>query len=508
MQVVIPMSGIGQRFLDAGYKDPKPLLDVAGRPVIARLLDAFPRDWRFVFVCSEDHLRDTPLKNVLRELVPEAEIKAIPAHKRGPVHAVLAAEGLIDDDLPTLVNYCDFAFSWDPARFLDFTRRTACEGAVLCYKGFHPHSLGKTLYAYCREEGGRVLEIREKGHFTPDRMQEYASSGSYYFSSGRMLKDYCRRAVDEDLKVQGEYYMSMVYDPMLRDGRDVRVYEIPYFLQWGTPQDLEDYLYWHRTFEFLARWSPPEDSEGPRLAMPMAGHGSRFKEQELPKPLIPVQGRPMFLSARRFLPCKKEEPVLVLRRELEEPVRKADPDAKLTVLDAPTQGQADTTLEALRELRAQESVLVSSCDHGLLWDPKAWERLLAQAPDVVVVGQRGYPGARRTPESFAYIDAGPEGRIRKVSVKKPLSPTPQKDLVLVGTFYFRTAALLEENLRALLARDVRVGGERYLDSVVEVCIERGLDVRCFESQSYLNWGSPQALAEFSYWHGYFLGVPA
>ena len=216
----------------------------------------------------------------------------------------------------------------------------------------------------------------------------------------------------------------------------------------------------------------------------------------------------MYETAQQFLPRSLKPGVLVFQEALRSEVEAHSPGAIKVVLSAPTAGQADTTAMALSHVDPDEPVLVSACDHGLLWDDAAWKRLLAQKPDMIVVGQRGYPGARRKPQHFSYIDAAPDGRIRQVSVKKPFTNRPQAELVLVGTFYVAKAKLLQSGIQELLQRDIRVNGERYLDSVVTLFIEKGLDVRCFESSGYLNWGSPDALAEFSYWHRYFQGVPA
>ena len=79
------------------------------------------------------------------------------------------------------------------------------------------------------------------------------------------------------------------------------------------------------------------------------------------------------------------------------------------------------------------------------------------------------------------------------------------DLVLVGTFYFRKAGIMYDLIRELKQKNIRVNGELYLDSVVNLAIERGLDVRCFESESYLCWGTPDVLNEFGYWHRHFRG---
>ena len=46
--------------------------------------------------------------------------------------------------------------------------------------------------------------------------------------------------MDQDLNVNGEYYVSMVYKLMAEDARKVSVYKIQHMLKWGTPEDLED----------------------------------------------------------------------------------------------------------------------------------------------------------------------------------------------------------------------------------------------------------------------------
>jgi NDP-sugar pyrophosphorylase family protein len=53
MQIIIPMSGFGERFRAEGYTLPKPLIEVEGKPVIAHVVDLFPGDHDFIFVCNE-----------------------------------------------------------------------------------------------------------------------------------------------------------------------------------------------------------------------------------------------------------------------------------------------------------------------------------------------------------------------------------------------------------------------------------------------------------------------
>jgi NDP-sugar pyrophosphorylase family protein len=513
MRVVVPMAGMGGRFIAAGYAEPKPLVRIDGRPVIEHLLAQFPSSWPKTFICNRTHLASSELGPTLERLAPGCSIVAIEPHKQGPVFSVLEAARLmpeaLPDEEPCLINYCDFNFSWDPQRFVAFAERTRCDGAVFCYTGYHPEYARPTLYAYCRERQGHLLEIKEKAHFTADRTQEFASSGTYYFARFALARRSFARLMHQGPLVAGEGYVSLAYNQLIEEGLDVRVFEIPWFMQWGTPADVADYEYWSGVCSRYLSPDPHGATSQPKrpmqLLMPMAGRGSRFGAGP-PKFLRQVLGQAMFRAALAHLP-RAGNLVLVVQEQHAATVGALAPQARVISVPTPTDGQASTCALGCSALAADEPVLVSSCDHGLVWDEARWQALLDSDPDVVVWGQRNYPGTEVTPEAFAYF-AAEAGRVARVSVKKPLSSQPRRDLLLVGTFYFKRPKLLAELVAELRARDLRVNGELYLDSVIDLAIARGLAVRSFEADGYLCWGTPEALQQFEYWHGWFSGQAA
>ena len=81
---------------------------------------------------------------------------------------------------------------------------TKCDGAIPCYRGFHPHTLWSNYYAYVREESMRAWDIREKTPFTDSPREEFASSGTYYFRTSKLMQQYFERCVSEGLTVAGE----------------------------------------------------------------------------------------------------------------------------------------------------------------------------------------------------------------------------------------------------------------------------------------------------------------
>lgn len=252
MKIIIPMSGTGSRFLRAGYTDPKPLIRVNYRPIIEHVVNLFPGDDEFVFICRREHLQHTNMRSILLSLKPRATIVEIEGSKLGPVYAVSQAFEHIRDDEQVIVNYCDFFMDWDYGDFKRSVMENKCAGAVVAYKGFHPHLLhADNFYASMRvDDRNMMLEIKEKHSFTEEKMDSPQSVGTYYFAKGSYVKKYFTELMEKKVTYGEEYYVSLVYNLLKEDGLDIFVYDkVPYFLQWGTPEDLREYQYWSEIFE-------------------------------------------------------------------------------------------------------------------------------------------------------------------------------------------------------------------------------------------------------------------
>lgn len=514
VHVIIPMSGIGSRFLDAGYTVPKPLILVEGKPMIAHVVGLFTGPIRLTFVCNQTHLDTTPMRAILEGIAPAATIVGIPPHKKGPVHAVMQVADLIHDDEEVIVNYCDFSKGWSYPDFLSDTRTRGAAGALSVYRGFHPHMLGKTQYAFCKQHDQWLVEIREKQPFTDNRWAEYASDGTYYFRKGKDLKHYAQHLIDRDIQVKGEYYMSMVYNLLLEAGLSVSLYEISHMLQWGTPEDLKNYQTWSNMFATLVSSTPPAMLPEGITVMPMAGAGERFKREGFlkPKPLVSVSGKPMVFQALETLP-KTKDTRLVLRQALA-PEAQTEPFLapfleNAVHLDGMTEGQAFSVLAALQEKDMDRPLLIGACDTGILFDGARWEKLVSD-PDVdaVAFSLRGYTPALAQPNMYGWLAVDDVGKVTGVSVKSVASTTPEKDHVITGVFYFRTVRLFIEALHTLYTQNTRVNGEFYVDSLLGVLCETCHTVRVLEVSASLCWGTPDEWRTFGYWQHFFDGDPA
>ena len=255
MQIIIPMTGYGSRFVAVGYKDLKPFIKIEGKPILQWIIDGmYPQERDILFVCRQEHLDSIEgMREELMRIAPSATIYGVKDWvKKGPVFDVLRASELIKDSGPCIINYCDFYMTWNWSQIKGAILERGCDGCVPCYTGFHPHLLVPTnYYASClTDEHDNLIEIKEKYSFEKDKMKAKHSPGVYYFKTGALLKRYCQVLVDSGEDINGEYYASMPYNFMVEDGLKVWIpTDIDYFCQWGTPEDMEEMLYWIETIK-------------------------------------------------------------------------------------------------------------------------------------------------------------------------------------------------------------------------------------------------------------------
>jgi NDP-sugar pyrophosphorylase family protein len=502
MKIIIPMSGVGKRFVEAGYTVPKALLEIRGKPIIEHVFDLFPGETDIHCICNSHHLATTNMREVLT--ARGATIHEIAPHSLGPVYAVSQMFDKIGDDEEVIVSYCDYGTDWDYAAF-----RRMCggyDGVIAAYTGFHPHMLFGDNYAFLRmeEDGLRVAEVREKESFTGDKMTEYASNGTYYFRRGGDMKHYFQELMRKGIKKNGEFYVSLVYNELIGDGKRVGVFEIDRMLQWGTPRDVEVYKMWESHFAHVPK---PCISQA-TLVLPMAGRGSRFSMVGYtdPKPLLPVKGVHMIVQAVANLPVCERKIFITLQEHMEaydlaSALHSTYPECKIMTIPTVTEGQACTSAIAVEGLAPTEPVLISACDNGVDFDAGAYMALENDPTvDVIVWSFDNNPTSKLYPHMYAWLDVDAENNVRHVSVKRYFDGARQ---AIIGTMFFRTAALYREGYQIIRDRNIRTNGEFYVDDLLNPLIEKGYRVKSFPVKNYICWGTPNDYRTYQYWCGHF-----
>jgi len=235
--IVIPMAGLGSRFSEAGYKDPKPFIPVNGRPMIHRVMENLWVDGaKFILVCLRHHVDQYHL--VFNELQSsfDVEVVSIESPTEGTAITVLAAHRKLNDAENLIIANSDQIISGGISEFVHNAIGRQVSGSILCFKDQDRNP----KWSFARvDDSGAVVEVREK-----EPISDLATVGVYYFRTGREYIQATNDMIVKNERVNGEFYTCPVYNHLIAAGGKAVTYIIPESSMWGigTPEDLNRYL--------------------------------------------------------------------------------------------------------------------------------------------------------------------------------------------------------------------------------------------------------------------------
>lgn len=237
INIVLPIAGFAQRFINKGMTQPKPLLPAGGVPMIKLAIESLigssdPSNYKLIFVVRAEHIVSFDIVNALKHLFPEFEIQAAAVNTvtQGTLCSCLIARDLIDLDSPLIVYTPDVAFQADFDPITDFVE-TNLDGMLLTFKA---NSVDHS-YASIGEDGLAIL-VREKEVISND-----AIVGVYGFKTGRHFLHYADIAIARGLKTNNEFYVAPIYNYLIADGLKIGTNRVEKMYVLGTPDDLAFY---------------------------------------------------------------------------------------------------------------------------------------------------------------------------------------------------------------------------------------------------------------------------
>lgn len=230
MKIVVPMAGRGSRFQGSGSVLPKPLIPVAGRPMVAWAIESLKglAYSDFIFIALVEHETAFSVCARLRSFAgPSSRVVLIDAVTEGQLCTVLAAREWIDADEDVLIASSDTLVISELGQ--DIARRAVnCRGLISVANVPGEHwSFART------DETGRVVEVAEKV-----RISDHASTGLYYFSSGHEFVTVADEMIRNRDKTRGEYYVIPVYQKYIQRGWRVETSFASQVWDMGTPSAL------------------------------------------------------------------------------------------------------------------------------------------------------------------------------------------------------------------------------------------------------------------------------
>lgn len=208
MKLIIPMAGMGKRMRPHTLTTPKPLIPIAGKSIVRRLVE------EIVTSCSEkvDEIafvignfgKETEIN--LKRIASEAGASGSIYRQEealGIAHALLCASDALKGRV--MVAFADTLFK------ADFSLNSSVDGTIWVQRVENPMQFG-------------VVKINKQNIITDfvEKPQQFVSDlaiiGIYYFSDGNYLRSELQDLINKDIKDRGEYQLTSVLQNMKNNG--------------------------------------------------------------------------------------------------------------------------------------------------------------------------------------------------------------------------------------------------------------------------------------------------
>jgi UDP-N-acetylglucosamine diphosphorylase / glucose-1-phosphate thymidylyltransferase / UDP-N-acetylgalactosamine diphosphorylase / glucosamine-1-phosphate N-acetyltransferase / galactosamine-1-phosphate N-acetyltransferase len=231
MVVVIPMAGRGSRYSNEGYEIPKPLIPVAGKPMILWALKSLAGlvVSRYIFVLLKEHEERFNVKELIRKSIQQnVEFVLLDDVTEGQLCTVLAAKELLEKDEDVLIASSDTLVENELNKDI---KDKHFEGIISV------SNLTGDQWSFARtNESGQVVEVAEKV-----RISDHASTGLYYFRRASDLIFFGEQMLANKEKTRNEYYVIPLYQKMIEAGMPIGISIAKAMWDMGTPAAKENF---------------------------------------------------------------------------------------------------------------------------------------------------------------------------------------------------------------------------------------------------------------------------
>jgi glucose-1-phosphate thymidylyltransferase len=208
MKIIVPMAGLGKRMRPHTLTIPKPLINIAGKPIVQRLLEGISAVCdtsvdEIAFIVGEF---GAEAEEKLLKIADSLGAKGTICYQKDPLgtaHAILCAGGALNGEV--VVAFADTLFK---AKFhLD---RTA-DGIIWTHRVKDPSAFGVVV----TDDNGNIIRFVEK---PVDFISDQAIIGIYYFQDGKKLSDELKYLIDNQITKGGEYQLTDALQNMMQQG--------------------------------------------------------------------------------------------------------------------------------------------------------------------------------------------------------------------------------------------------------------------------------------------------
>lgn len=486
LNLLIPMAGKGTRFKQTKFKNFKPFIKIHKNNMYEYVTNKFPKEVKIWIITCKEYLKDEQIVNLKKKKI---NILYIPPHRLGPAYSIWCCKSYLPLNESFFISYCDIDWSWN---FNQIKKILSNDGIVFTNKGFHPHKLINNYSAFCRTKKNQLIKIKEKESFTKNWIQEDLSIGVFYIKNGFDMIESIEKLIEKKITVSNEYFPSLIFNELLNEKKKIIIHRLKFFIHWGIPDYLEDYLSWHNKIQKIKKYKFVKDTKN-TLVVCMAGKSKRINKLNLGnKAFIKINYKPMFKFVSDFFPSNQKKILISTSKIFQENCNLLKNYEKV-ILNKQTNSQIETIKQSIKYLEKRKNFFLLSCDAFGFFNVKTFKTLTEKkGVDVIIFVFDPTLIQKAQNDSHTYVSFK-SGIINSINIKKKLR---KDDLGLAGFFWFKNGSIIRkiENIKSIHNKEI------FIDHFIKYLLKNKVSIKAIKLDDYFHLGTVNEFNEFNFWN--------
>jgi len=248
---VIPLAWKGQRFVDWGYVDPKPLIDVIWKKMIFRAFDSLPKSEKNVFIVLEEHIDKYDVDKILKDNIDNSII-VLDKAPEGQAATTYKIKDHVDRNDIINIWACDNAMLYDEEKYKKFIEDDSVDFMVWTFRNYHWVTYNPDQYSYCVVgDNEKIIKSSLKKAISDTPMRDHCMVWVFTFKKAWDFYDLYNELRKDNNTINWEFYIDSLVDYWIKKWLKWKVFEIDKYIGFWTPNDLKTYEYWYDYFNSL-----------------------------------------------------------------------------------------------------------------------------------------------------------------------------------------------------------------------------------------------------------------
>jgi len=240
LNFIIPMGGEGKRFKNSKFNKPKFMIETKNKTLLEWAIQSLPLDFahKIFFIIRKNDEQNFRVKEFIKKIMKEKfsnikfEILLLSKNTRGQAETVLNCKKYINNDRGLLIFNNDTYFKSTrlKSRLLSMKNQNI-DGILGIFNSNNPE------YSFVKiDNENKVIKTKEK-----KVISNFASTGMYIFSKGSDFIKSVEYAIEEEILSKNEFYISELYNILIKEGKKFTVDIADEFVTLGTPEDIKKF---------------------------------------------------------------------------------------------------------------------------------------------------------------------------------------------------------------------------------------------------------------------------